>query len=259
MKKLVKNMVFAAAVAFSAVSVSAQPISVNGSRIDGNAYDKGTTVMLPVRSIAEELGFEVNWDSENKSVSLADMPRYVTFTIGIDGYTFARTAPMPLGQAPEIKDGIAYVPAELFTELLNMNVENGKEVTITSNDAEDAEESAEEGENAAEADSSDNMEADNTENADNAENDAESEMEENEVIVTGSVKQADENSILIEDEELGEIILAPSKETKITDADGNDIVFADIAVGDIVTAELGDASTLSLPPINNPVYITLLK
>lgn len=197
------------------VFADSNKIIVNGKNVEGSAYTENEINYLPLRSIAEALGFEVEWNGEFKSISLSNMPQYVTMTINVDGYTIAKTAPMPLGAAPVIKDNVTYVPTELFTDLLDYNVENdGESIIITDNTADEH---------------------------------------------STVVKEIDENGILIDDSEMGEVRLVVEEDTPVTDDEGNSINIADIAVGDILTVEYGDAMTMSIPPMNNPKSIVINK
>ncbi|MBM7614386.1 copper amine oxidase N-terminal domain-containing protein [Alkaliphilus hydrothermalis] len=75
-------------------------------------------VMVPLRSIAESLGYEIKWDGENKRVM---MGKGISLTIGKDYYTYMKTAPIQLGSAPEIKDGSTFVPLSFFRDVVGMN------------------------------------------------------------------------------------------------------------------------------------------
>ena len=76
--------------------------------------------MLPVRAVAEALGYEVEWLGETKSVNVG----FASFSIEEDSYAFARRAPQSLGQAPVLisipseQFATTYVPATFFTEVL---------------------------------------------------------------------------------------------------------------------------------------------
>jgi hypothetical protein len=106
-----------------------------GFYVDGQAVSttvvEDNKIMVPVRDAAQALGFEVEWTAQSKTVTLTKGAVYITFAIGNDGYTFAKTAPMPLGRAAEIKDGVTFVPVELFTELMELNASiDGGDVNI---------------------------------------------------------------------------------------------------------------------------------
>jgi len=76
--------------------------------------------MVPLRTVAEELGFKVTWNATDRSVSLDDGTVKTTIHIGNDSYFKASsqaiglTRAISLGAAPVIVDGRTYVPAALF-------------------------------------------------------------------------------------------------------------------------------------------------
>lgn len=80
------------------------------------------TEYFPVREVFEDMGFNIEWQNDTKTVIVEKLPLYITFTIGTDGYTIAKTAPIRLGAAPVIIDGKSYAPVSLFTDLLEMNL-----------------------------------------------------------------------------------------------------------------------------------------
>lgn len=79
-------------------------------------------MMIPLRQIAEILGYEVKWNNEERSVELIKGPHWTLVTIGQDNYSFAKML-IKLGTAPEIKDSTTYVPYDFLTEVLRVNVE----------------------------------------------------------------------------------------------------------------------------------------
>lgn len=89
------------------------------------SYDKDGTKMVALREIAEEiLGLEVKWIDETRSVEVGSGPQWTSIKIGENSYFFARIAPFKLGQAPEIKDGLTYVPVEFFTDVLRYEIKS---------------------------------------------------------------------------------------------------------------------------------------
>lgn len=102
-------------------ALTAQGFSVE---IDGDVADSRACIMVPLRAIAEKLGFTVTWD--NGVITVTGRERYAQMTIGKDEY-FA--APMregmmgaslfSLGCAPYMINGSAYVPVDLFNALLS--------------------------------------------------------------------------------------------------------------------------------------------
>lgn len=88
-------------------------------------YDKDGTKMVPIRQVAEGiLGLEVKWINETQSVEIGSGPQWTSIKIGENSYFFARVAPFKLSQAPEIKDGLTYVPVEFFSEVLKYEIES---------------------------------------------------------------------------------------------------------------------------------------
>lgn len=104
-------------------------IQVNGQKLDAKA-----NIMVPLRAIAEKLGFTVTW---NKGVvTVTGSERYIKLTIGKDEYFAAPTQEgmmgaslFSLGSVPYVSNGSTYVPLELFDILLD-----NKEETITIQD-----------------------------------------------------------------------------------------------------------------------------
>lgn len=91
--------------------------------IDGRPVDARACVMVPLRAVAEKLGFTVIWD--NGTVTVTGSERYIQLTIGRDEYFAAPTQEgmagaslFSLGCAPYAANGTTYVPVELFDALL---------------------------------------------------------------------------------------------------------------------------------------------
>jgi hypothetical protein len=78
--------------------------------------------MIPLRLVAEALGFEVTWNGEEKSVEVVRGPNWSTLTIGRNVYNFAKML-VKLETAPVIVDGSTYVPLSFAEQVLQANVE----------------------------------------------------------------------------------------------------------------------------------------
>jgi hypothetical protein len=110
-------------------------IVINGEVIEApRAFlNENGTLMVPVRAIAEALGFPftpVLWLGDSATVQIGAI---LSFSIGQDAYSFARMAPVSFGTAPVIKDDRTYVPIDLFglplpSELgsINWHLANGQ-------------------------------------------------------------------------------------------------------------------------------------
>ena len=81
------------------------------------------TLMLPLRVIAESLGYTVVWNGEARTVELQNgMGTMATVTIGSNNYGRLKMA-VQLDTAPEIVNGTTLVPVEFFTDVLNLTVD----------------------------------------------------------------------------------------------------------------------------------------
>ncbi len=219
----------------AAMSVSA--IAAPMMSVDGAVIEKSETINIeghdyfPVRAVAEAMDLSVEWQSETKTVILTNGgPLYITFRVGENGYTFAKTAPMPSVGAPVISDGRTYIPVEVISDIAGFMVEkkdDGYNISIAQNDTEESDGNAGFGELTPYA--------------------------------TGVVKEVDDEQILFTDDKRGDVILTKGSGTNVTDSEGNIVDINDIKAEDKLTVEYGDAMTMSLPPINNPKSIVVEK
>ncbi len=85
-------------------------------------YIKNSRTYVPIRFIAEELGFDVKWDAKTKKVSMSDGKSTVELTIGsktmlVNGKKVKLDAPA------EIKDQRTFVPLRAIVEAFGKKVE----------------------------------------------------------------------------------------------------------------------------------------
>ena len=98
----------------------------NFAKIDGIQVEEvdGIT-MIPLRQVAESLGYTVNWNGETRSVEIIRGAQYITITLDKDEYTFSRRAPEQLGVAPTLVGDSTYVPLSFVDQIIggyyNMN------------------------------------------------------------------------------------------------------------------------------------------
>ena len=94
-------------------------VVVNGEIIEAPVpYIKDTNVvMVPLRAIAEKLGFYVSWDAETFGIGIGEA---ISLQIGVDEYVINNMPPISLGTAPELTDSITFVPMEFFRNILPM-------------------------------------------------------------------------------------------------------------------------------------------
>ena len=100
------------------VDATGWPIHVDGTLISAPAVfqtDEGT-VMIPLRAVAEALGFEVIWEAATFSVVLDD-----TIRLSINSETYSNgDAVIELAVAPALVNAFTYVPIYFFTEVLEL-------------------------------------------------------------------------------------------------------------------------------------------
>lgn len=101
--------------------VTGFPIIVeNTILMNALAYNRADgTVMIPARATLEKLGYKVAWDPEKKEVLVNG--GISSFKIGSEQYIFGRMAPIQLEAAPELKNGVTYVPLSYFQKVLKIN------------------------------------------------------------------------------------------------------------------------------------------
>lgn len=130
MKKVIAALA-AAGILMSGAAVFADEAAPDTEIVSSTAslYNGGSAIVhvvtvdghktVPVRQVMEALNFTVSWDEEAQQVRCNRGAVEIGFIIGQDGYTLAKTAPMPLGVAPYLyNDETTYVPVELFTDIL---------------------------------------------------------------------------------------------------------------------------------------------
>nr|WP_317359692.1 stalk domain-containing protein [uncultured Tyzzerella sp.] len=203
-------------------------IYVNGELLENATLIKeNNKVLIPVRNIFEKLGFEIAYNANTKVISMTKGAQYITFATNADAYTFARMAPQPLGQAPVVKEGVSYVPVELF-DLIGMDIK------LTDNNVLYVGENLQETEEKSTENTKDNVAA-----------------KKNQIII----KEIDEknNTITVEDDKRG-IVVLNIKDLKI------DYTTEDkqLMVGQALNVEYGEIMTASEPPINIPKSVKVV-
>ncbi len=100
-------------------------------------YELNKHMMVPLRTVAEKLGFKVKWDGECQGISLDNGEVNTIVYISQDNYYMASStaigmsAPTALGVAPALKNGTTYVPADMFNILYCEDVVSVKDNVIT--------------------------------------------------------------------------------------------------------------------------------
>lgn len=98
----------------------------NGKTLDYKSEVINGVTTVPLRQVAENLGFTVTWNAADKSIHLTNKTIQIYITVGTDSYATSTAVegmigisiPYELGAAPYITDlGLTYVPAEMFSML----------------------------------------------------------------------------------------------------------------------------------------------
>lgn len=116
-------------------------LKINGKDIDlgdKKVLVEKDQVMVPVRLVAETLGFQVGWDTATQSITLDNGTVKTSLTVGVDRYYKASsqaiglTAPFQYGVAPMVVEETTYVPVEMFNLLFSNDVVSidGNQVVI---------------------------------------------------------------------------------------------------------------------------------
>lgn len=97
-------------------------ISVDGKQVEGSFLMQGEVVMLPVRTVMEELGYKLKWNHETKLVEMTQQNQSLTITVNEDRYTLNKMI-RELGKAPVLNNNELYVPSAFLTELVQVTAE----------------------------------------------------------------------------------------------------------------------------------------
>jgi len=95
-------------------------IVVNGEILEGAPLpfvnpDHSNIAMVPLRAVAQALGYDVSWNRELQSVQMGVA---IHVWIGRAEAYFGRMAPIALGAEPVNVDGVVFVPHDFFRNVL---------------------------------------------------------------------------------------------------------------------------------------------
>jgi len=82
-------------------------------------FEKDGIVMIPLRVVAEALGYDVSWNGDLRSVQLGVA---IHLWIGDTEVHFGRMVPIEISTAPIISNNLTYVPLDFFREVLGQTV-----------------------------------------------------------------------------------------------------------------------------------------
>lgn len=122
-------MLIAPAPAADEMMIGVPQITVNGEKVDFSKsnlsqyiFETNGNVMVPLRAVAEKMGFTVEWDNENQAVTAGDDDWEVRAYIGEDLYSgvtkikgaVGAATPQSYGAAPQLVEDTTFVPAKMF-------------------------------------------------------------------------------------------------------------------------------------------------
>lgn len=89
-------------------------------------------MMVPLRAVLEEMGYEIKWNQETYSVEILKGAQWTSIKIGENYFFKNKMAPIELSSAPVIVNDRTLVPAEFFSEILGLGImiENGNLVFL---------------------------------------------------------------------------------------------------------------------------------
>ena len=104
------------------ITVNGEAIDLSKSNLSQYLFEENGNVMVPLRAIAEKMGYTVTWNGENSSFSVENDTWKVTAYIDEDHYygvtkienAVGMTAPQSYGTAPQLVEDRTFVPAKMF-------------------------------------------------------------------------------------------------------------------------------------------------
>ena len=142
MKKMMCGALCAALLACSAgaAAVGSYTVTVDGTALDLSGktpFVSQEKVMVPLRPVAEALGYTVTWTAEDAQRVEIDNGVVRTWVdIGVDSYcrtsstAIGMGAPVSFGAAPVAMDNTTYVPVDLFAMMGDTVETDGTDITL---------------------------------------------------------------------------------------------------------------------------------
>jgi hypothetical protein len=204
----------------SHAAVKTFTIELNGSAISekGIQPSGAKEPLIPLRAVAEALGFSLTWNPATKAADLNNGNIFTTVKSGEDRYVINKMN-TTLGTAPQTKENKLFVPVSFVSEVLHQSISvEGQHIMITSA----AEHQKENG------------------------------------VITAINPDEKYPSVQIKGTGPSGIVLNVSADTIFQMADGSKLTLADLQIGMTVEAEHALFATMSLPPQTPAYQITVL-
>lgn len=103
----------------------------NGKQIKlkNKMYKSQDVLMMPIREVAESLGYKVGWNNTTRQAELTKGAQYLTATANQDMYSKAKMI-VKLGKASELKAGTTFVPVSFIEEVMDLEIEVNQDGVI---------------------------------------------------------------------------------------------------------------------------------
>lgn len=106
------------------------PKELNGATFPSvSVKDVNGVKMIPLRSVAEGLGYTVTWKGEDRTIDVTKGAQFITMSIDKDEYAFSRRASQALGAAPTLVGDSTYVPLNFVDEIIGGYAEENEDGT----------------------------------------------------------------------------------------------------------------------------------
>lgn len=104
------------------ITVDGEKLDLSKLNVSQYMYTENENTLVPLRVIAEKMGYTVLWDDKEKEVKVGNDEWEVVFNIGVDSYygvtkikdAVGMTGPQSYGVLPKLADNTTYVPAKMF-------------------------------------------------------------------------------------------------------------------------------------------------
>lgn len=133
-KKIMSSIALLLVMSMQAQAAEAIKVNINGNALDGEAKIVEGRTLVPLRSIFEKLGADVEWNSAEKSITAVKDNATIKMSINKNSFT-VNDEEKTLDVAPMIIDDKTYVPARAVSESFGCDVKwNAEKKTVDIND-----------------------------------------------------------------------------------------------------------------------------
>lgn len=105
-------------------------VVINDEVLPVQVAHRNGQIMLPLRAVAEKLGYEVIWNAEGQTVLIQNGKIESVLTIGQNSYGYTNvidgsiSGPVALASAPVLVNGTTYVPVQFFDLIASYSISN---------------------------------------------------------------------------------------------------------------------------------------